>query len=119
MANVNVIAVVAETNNGVVRKSTLEALAEARRLAGEAGGKVAAVLIGAAAAGEAERLAQHGADRVAHVDGTALKEYAPEAYAEAVKAAVAALKPDLVFFSATAHGKDLAPRVAARLRVGL
>jgi electron transfer flavoprotein alpha subunit len=114
------IAVVAETKEGLVRKATLEALAEARRLAGEAGGgKVAAVLIGAAGAGEAARLGQQGADRVVQVEGSALGAYAPEAYAEAVKSAVASLEPDLLFFSATAQGKDLAPRVAARLRVGL
>ncbi len=113
------IAVVAETKGGIVRKATLEALAEARRLAGEAGGSVAAILIGAAGAGEAARLAQHGADRVVHVEGAALAAYAPEAYAQAVKAAVEMLKPEVLFFSATAQGKDLAPRVAARLRVGL
>ncbi|HEU4725261.1 MAG TPA: electron transfer flavoprotein subunit alpha/FixB family protein [Candidatus Eisenbacteria bacterium] len=115
----HVIAVVAETKDGVVRKVTLEALAEAKRLAGEAGGSVAAVLIGAAGAGEAARLAQQGADRVVHVEGAALAAYAPESYAEAVKAAVASLKPEVLLFSATAQGKDLAPRVAARLRVGL
>ncbi|MEK7348920.1 MAG: electron transfer flavoprotein subunit alpha/FixB family protein, partial [Candidatus Eisenbacteria bacterium] len=113
------IAVVAETKRGIVRKATLEALAEARRLAGEAGGSVAAILIGAAGASEASRLAQHSADRVVQVEGAALAAYAPEAYAEAVKAAVEMLKPEALFFSATAQGKDLAPRVAARLRVGL
>ena len=61
---VGVIAVVAETKDGVVRKASLEALAEARQLAGEAGGSVAAILLGAAGPGEAARLAQHGADRV-------------------------------------------------------
>jgi electron transfer flavoprotein alpha subunit len=116
---VGIIAVVAETKDGIVRKTALEALAEARRLAGEGGGSVAAILLGAAGAGEAARLAQHGADRVVHVEGAALDAYAPEAYAEGVKSAVAALKPDVLFFSATAHGKDLAPRVAARLRVGM
>jgi electron transfer flavoprotein alpha subunit len=113
------ILVVAETKDGVVRKTTLEALAEARRLAEEGGGDVAAVLIGAAGGGEAERLAQHGADAIVHVEGEALSAYAPEAFAEAVKAAVAKLKPEVLFFAATAQGKDLAPRAAARLRAGL
>jgi electron transfer flavoprotein alpha subunit len=119
MGTDTLIAVVAETNDGVVRKTTLEALAVARRLADERKGRVAGLLIGPAGAGEAERLAQHGADQVTHVDGPALAAYAPEAYAEAVKAAVAALKPEALFFSATAQGKDLAPRAAARLRAGL
>jgi electron transfer flavoprotein alpha subunit len=113
------IAVVAETKGGAVRKTTLEALAEARRIAGEAGGAVAAILIGAVGAGEAERLAHHGADRIVHVEGSALDAYSAEAYAAAVRAAVEQLKPEALWFGATAQGKDLAPRVAARLRVGL
>jgi electron transfer flavoprotein alpha subunit len=113
------VAVVAETKGGAVRKIALEMLAEARRLAGAAGGSVGAVVIGPVGAGEAERLAKHGADRVVHVAGAALERYAPEAYAEAVKRAVGALAPDVLFFGATAQGKDLAPRAAARLGAGL
>jgi len=119
MANPVKVAVVAETKGGAVRKIALEMLAEARRLAGEAGGTVGAVVIGPAAAGEAERLAQFGADRVVHVTGAALETYAPEAYAEAVKVAVAALGPEVLFFGATAQGRDLSARAAARLGAGL
>jgi len=114
------IAVVAETKDGTVRKIAFEMLGEAKRLAAQAGGApVAAVLIGAAGAGEADRLAQHGADRVVHVTGDALARYAPEAYAEAVKQAVAAIGPDALLFGATAQGRDLSPRAAARLGTGL
>ena len=118
MAAVKVL-VVAETKNGAVRKSTLEALAEARRLAAESGGAVAAALIGPAGSGEAERLAQHGADVVFRVEGAPLEQYAPEAYAAAVTAAVGAGTPEVLFFAATAQGRDLAPRAAARLHAGL
>ena len=113
------VAVVAETKGGAVRKIALEMLAEARRLAAAAGGSVGAVLIGPVNAGEAERLAQHGADRVVHVEGASLERYAPEAHAEAVKRAVEALGPDVLFFGATGQGKDLAPRAAARLGAGV
>jgi electron transfer flavoprotein alpha subunit len=118
------VAVVAETKAGAVRKIALEMLSEARRLAGEAGGNgsgamVGAVVIGPAGAGEAERLAQYGADRVVHVTGPALESYAPEAYAEAVKRAVEALAPEVLLFGATAQGRDLSPRAAARLGAGL
>jgi electron transfer flavoprotein alpha subunit len=119
MANPVKVAIVAETKGGTVRKIALEMLAEARRLAGEAGGTVGAIVIGPASAGEAERLAQHGADRVVHVTGSALESYAPEAYAEAVKAAVAALSPEVLFFGATAQGRDLSARAAARMDAGL
>jgi len=113
-------AVVAETKEGSVRKIAFEMIACARRLAAEAGGgTVTAIVLGSLAAGEADRLAQQGADRVVHVEGAGLGDYAPEAYAEGVKKAVEASKPDILFLGATAQGRDLAPRVAARLRTGL
>ena len=119
MADPVKVAVVAETKGGTVRKIALEMLAEARRLAAEAGGSVGVIVIGPASAGEAERLARHGADRVVHVTGAALESYAPEAWAEAVKRAALALKPEALFFGATAQGRDLSPRAAARLGAGL
>ena len=113
-------AVVAETKDGSVRKIAFEMLTEARRLAAAAGGgAVAAIALGALRAGEADRLAQQGADRVLHVDGPALAAYAPEAFAEGVRKAVETLKPDVLLIGGSAQGKDLAPRVAARLRAGL
>jgi len=111
-------AVVAELKEGSARKVTLEMLAEARRLAGDSGGEVAVIALGALAPGEVERLASYGADTVVHVEGESLSQYATEAYAAGVKAAVDRAKPGTLFLGATAHGKDLAPRVSARLRVG-
>ena len=60
-------AVVAELKDGSARKVSLEMLAEARRLAGDSGGEVAAIALGALAPGEAERLASYGADTIVHV----------------------------------------------------
>ncbi len=112
-------AVVAELKDGSARKITLEMLAEARRLAGESGGSVSVIALGPLGDGETERLAHHGADRVIHVEGASLGSYAAEAYAEGVRVAVERETPDTVLLAATSQGKDLAPRVAARLRVGL
>jgi len=114
------IAVVAETKDGVARRVTLEMLAEARRLADAGGdGKVAAIVLGALADTEADRLERHGSDSVVRIEGTSLADYAAEAYAEGVRLAVEETKTDVLFIGATAHGKDLAPRVSAKLRVGL
>jgi electron transfer flavoprotein alpha subunit len=114
------IAIVAETRQGVLRKVSVEVLAEARRLAGLAGGVPVGVIVpGPLADGEAERLVHHGADRVVRVEGAALEAYASEAYAEAVRLGVEKLRPTALLFGATAQGKDLAPRAAARLRAGL
>jgi len=111
--------VVAELKDGAARKITLEMLAEARRLADASSGDVAVVALGALASGEAEKLASHGADRILQVEGEALAGYAAETYAAGVVAAVERAKPDALWFGATAQGKDLAPRVAGRLRAGL
>ncbi|HEY7727517.1 MAG TPA: electron transfer flavoprotein subunit alpha/FixB family protein [Candidatus Eisenbacteria bacterium] len=114
------IAVVAETKDGAVRRIALEMIGLARRLIGEAGGgTVDAIALGPLAEGEADRLAQHGAERVLHADGAGFAAYAAEAHAEGVTRAVEALRPDVLFLGATAQGRDLAPRVAARLRAGL
>jgi electron transfer flavoprotein alpha subunit len=114
-----VILVVAEIKDGAARKVALEILAEARRLADAKGKQVGVLALGTLGAGESDRLAQHGADKVLQVSTEALGAYAPEEWAEAVRAAVDAAKPELVLFGGSALGKDLAPRAAARLRVGL
>ncbi len=114
------IAVVAETKDGTARKITLEMLAESRRLAAARGNApVTVIALGPLADGEPDRMAHHGADRVIQVEGAALSSYAPEAWAEGVRLGVESARPDVLLIGATAHGKDLAPRVSARLRVGL
>jgi electron transfer flavoprotein alpha subunit len=113
------ILVVAEIKDGVARKTTLEMLSEGRRLADAKGMPVGVLALGTLGAGEADRLAQHGADRVLQADGAALGAYAPELWAEAARAAVAQAKPEVLLVGGSALGKDLAPRAAARLRVGL
>ena len=113
------ILVIAELKDGTARKIALEMLAEARRLADAKGMKVGVLALGTLGAGEADRLAQHGADRVLQVASDALGAYAPESWAEAVRAAVELAKPEVLLVGGSALGKDLAPRAAARLRVGL
>jgi len=114
-----VILVIAEVKDGAARKVALEILAEARRLADAKGLQVGVLALGTLGAGEADRLAQHSADKVLQVSSDALGAYAPEEWAEAVRAGVDAAKPELLLFGGSALGKDLAPRAAARLRVGL
>jgi electron transfer flavoprotein alpha subunit len=113
-------AVLAETKDGAARKITFEMLAEAKRLAeASGGGSTAVIVLGALDAAEMERLGRFGADRVCHVEGAALGSYAAEAYAEGAKVALERVRPEALFIGATSQGKDLAPRLAARLRVGL
>jgi len=109
----------AEHREGKLRRPSLEAVSEARRLADARGAKVESVLIGSGVKGLADELASYGADRVHLFDATELAAYATEPYARALAQVVQASKPWAVFLPYTAMGRDLAPRIAAKLDAGL
>jgi electron transfer flavoprotein alpha subunit len=118
---VNYLAV-AENRQGVLRKVALEAVAAARRAADESGGgEVHALLIGGPgiAAAASEQLGRYGADRVIVVEHAELTRYNPEVFAATAVARFRAEVYRAGFFSASAQGRDLAPRVAAALNAGL
>ncbi|NOZ77567.1 MAG: electron transfer flavoprotein subunit alpha/FixB family protein [Acidobacteria bacterium] len=112
------ILVFVEQRDGSIRKGSLEALSEAHRHAAANGWDVAAVLPGSGIEGVAAGLGAYGAGKVFIADDANLKLYSAEGYAEAVVAAAKQMTPHAIFFSATAMGRDLAPRVAAKLGVG-
>ena len=112
------ILVFVEQRGGAIRKASLEALSEARRLAGAAGGPVTAVLVGHGVAAKAAGLGAWGAARVLVADEARLERYSSEGYAAAVRAAVDATQPSALLLAATALGRDLSGRVAARLGWG-
>jgi electron transfer flavoprotein alpha subunit len=104
------ILVFAEQRDGTFRKSTFEAVGRAKEL----GSEVHAVVVGDAAPTLAPALGGYGAQTVHAVADAALNGYWSDGYAAALCAAIEVVKPDLVLMIATAMGKDLAPRVAAR-----
>mgnify|MGYP001040875255 CR=1 FL=1 len=115
-----VVAAFAETRDGRLRKVALEAVTAARRWADALDAEVVALLCGPPGVGpEAETLARHGADRVVVAEDPRFERYAPEPLAHLCAEEVRARKPIAVVFPASALGKDLAPRVAARLGAGL
>lgn len=109
------ILVFVEQRDGEIRKASLQALGEAHRLAA---GEVSAVLVGEGVGSSAADLGKYGAGRVFIADDANLKLYSAEGYAEAVIKAQESCQAAAIFFSATVMGRDLAPRVAARLGVG-
>jgi electron transfer flavoprotein alpha subunit len=109
------IAVFCETREGKIKKSSLEALSEAGRRAGELGVAAAAVLAGDAVAGLAPGAFAAGAAKAYVIEDPGLAAYSSQAHAAALAAFAEQEKPLGLFFAATAMGKDLAPRVAARL----
>lgn len=112
------ILVFIEQRDGRVRSVAREALGEAVRLAASLGGPVVGVCAAAADPGLAA-LGEAGAGETLLATHDAFRHYEPSGYARAVVAAVERVKPSVVLFSASAMGRDLAPRVAARLGVGL
>ena len=114
------ILAIAEQKDGALRRSSNETVTAARTLAESIGGETHALLIGrAAVASVAPELGRYGADTVHVAAGDALADYQSDAYAATVADFVKAGGFHTVVFPASSNGRDLAPRVAARLDVPL
>ncbi|MCI6019896.1 MAG: electron transfer flavoprotein subunit alpha/FixB family protein [Clostridiales bacterium] len=96
-----------------------ELLGKAKELASALDTEVAAVLIGSDVKGLADDLAAYGADKVIVVDDPELKEYRTEPYTHALESVINEFKPEIMLVGATAIGRDLGPRVSARVKTGL
>ena len=108
-----------EVRDGKIKKSSLEALSEAKRRADELGKEASAVFIGAGLDALASEVFAYGARKAFVLENAELGAYSPQGFAFALANFASEAKPEALFFSATAMGKDLAPRVAARLGVSL
>ena len=111
--------VFAEQVDNQISNIALELLGKARELAAKLEEKVTAVLVGSDVAGLVDELAKYGADRVIVVDDPELKDYRTEPYAHALVSVINEYKPDIMLVGATAIGRDLGPRVSARVATGL
>ena len=97
----------------------LELVGKGKDLAKDLGTEVTAVLIGSDVMGLTKELAEYGADRIIVVDDPELKEYRTEPYAHALAGVIKKYKPEIMLVGATAIGRDLGPRVSARIHTGL
>ena len=96
-----------------------ELLGKAKDLAKDLDTDVTAVLIGSEVKNLADELAAYGADKVIVVDDPELKEYRTEPYTHALASVINEYKPEIMLVGATAIGRDLGPRVSARVATGL
>lgn len=109
------VLVFAESNKGALKRSTLELL----NAAAKSGHTVAALAFGSHAGDVTKELGAHGASQVHVVKDAALDSYNPELFTAAIADVVGKINPQILLASASATGRDLFPRVAARLKTGL
>lgn len=102
-----------------IQNVSLELLGKGRKIADELGVEVVAALVGKDVKKHGQLLVEYGADKVLVLENDALELYATEPYTQAMVQAVNASMPEIVLFGATSIGRDLAPRVSARLETGL
>ncbi len=108
-----------ETDESRLKRVALELVTTARDLADKLGEEVVAVLIGNDIERHAEGLIWQGADKVLVVNDEILAKYTTDAYSKALANLIEAHKPSILLLGATTNGRDLAPRVAAKLKLGL
>lgn len=116
------IYVFVEQKDGVVANVGYELISEARKLVASIphmGFQVVGVILGHNITDKAQDIIKHGADKVIVVDNELLAGYSTQFYADALTQVINTYKPDSLLTGATVLGRDLAPRVAARLNAGL
>ena len=111
--------VFAQQVDNEISSIAFELLGKAKDLAKDLNTEVTAVLLGSGIKGLADQLAEYGADKVIVVDDPELKEYRTEPYAHALASVINKYKPEIMLVGATAIGRDLGPRVSARVATGL
>lgn len=108
-----------EQCDGIINGVSFELLSKGRELADTLGVKLAAVLLGDEVESLAEELREYGPDRILLIGNPTLKVYMTEPYTAAVAYIIRNYKPEIMLFGATSIGRDLAPRVSARIHTGL
>ena len=115
----NGILVFAEHRDGVLNKTSFEAIAAAQSLAAELGQAVTAVLAGSGAEGLAQEVAGYEVERVIYAEDEKLADYTPDGYTDAVEQVVRSASPQYVILPHTYLVRDFAPKLAARFGKGL
>ncbi len=108
-----------EQRGGELMPTNFELVSEARKLADEIGCEVCGLLLGDNVEGIAKELGGYGADKVLVCESPLLKDYTTDAYAKVITEVCMDLKPEVFLIGASNIGRDLGPRLAARLHTGL
>ena len=113
------VLVFVEVKDGKIRKPSREALSIGKKLAAQAGGNLVAFAAGSGASSASGEVGKFGAKKLIVAGDKALDSYLTESYTAAFAQAIEETKPSIVLLAGTSNGKDLAPRLGARLGVGV
>lgn len=119
MSSNNNVMVFIQQDDGKIAEVSVELVSKARDLADQLKVTVCAVLIGSGIKAEAQKLIPYGADEVIIVDDKRLADYTPIPYAKIMVEVIKKAKPQIVLYGATTTGRDVGPRIASNLKVGL
>lgn len=108
-----------ELEGGLPTRHSLELLARGRELAGKLGGQNVALVMGHQVHEAVRETVRRGAETVVGVDDAVLRGYQPEIWANALRQVVESHRPHVLLIPATAFGRDLGPRVAGELELGM
>ncbi len=108
-----------EQRDGKIQNVSYELLGEASSLAEDLRQRVVGVLLGSGIEDKAKKLIMYGADEVIFVDNPILQEYMTEPYAKALTQIIRENDPEILLIGATSIGRDLGPRISARIKTGL
>ncbi|HZH60645.1 MAG TPA: electron transfer flavoprotein subunit alpha/FixB family protein [Metabacillus sp.] len=111
------VLVLGEVRDQSLRNVSFEAIAAGKTIS--EGGEVVAVLLGESVSSLSQELFQYGADRVVTVENEKLKNYTPDGFSQALLSVIQEEKPEGIVFGHTSLGKDLSPKIAAKLNSGL
>lgn len=113
------IFVFVEQREGKIQNVGLELLGKARELANDLGQEVYAMFLGHNIKNQAQELISFGADKVLLAEDESLAVYTTEPYTQAITQMINEYKPSIVLIGSTTIGRDLGPRVSARVNTGL
>ncbi len=113
------VLIFAEQKQGQFRKAAFEAVSEGKRLAGALESQAVALVVGKGVTDAAKELGKYGADKVLVADSEIFEYYDPEAFSRVVVNAAKEVDPQIILFTASSMGRDLAPNVAAKLETGM
>jgi electron transfer flavoprotein alpha subunit len=119
MSDKNSVMVFIQQDDGKAAEVSIELVCKARELADRLGARSTGVLIGHTIADEAKKAAAYGIDELFVVDDKRFAHYTPVPYSKIVTDIIQKQEPQIVLYGATTTGRDLAPRVASELKVGL